>query len=100
MNQARLMQILLAPLESEKANKLADKEKSRQYVFKVLCSASKLEVKAAIEFLFEVKVKNVQTVNVKGKTKSFGRAQGKRSDWKKAYVCLEDGYDITLSNAV
>ena len=99
MNQARLMQILLAPLESEKANRLADRENSRQYIFKVLSNANKIEVKAAIEFLFEVKVKNVQTVNVKGKTKNFGRTRGKRSDWKKAYVCLEEGYDITLSNA-
>jgi large subunit ribosomal protein L23 len=92
MNQARLMKILLAPHISEKALRVADN--NRQFVFKVIPEATKPEVKEAVEFLFEVKVDKVQMVNVKGKRKTFGRIQGKRSNWKKAYVGLQQGYDI------
>ncbi len=94
MNQARLMKILLAPHISEKALRVADN--NRQFVFKVSPDASKLEVKEAVEFLFEVQVDKVQIVNVKGKRKTFGRIQGKRSGWKKAYVGLQQGYDINF----
>jgi len=94
MNQARLMQVLLSPHESEKASRVADKH--NQYVFKVLRDANKQEIKAAVEMLFEVKVENVQTVNVKGKQKNFGRIRGQRSNWKKAYVKLQVGQEINL----
>jgi len=92
--QARLMQILLKPKATEKATQQADKY--RQFVFQVAKNATKNEVKDAIEFLFNVKVENVQTLNVKGKHKRLGKTPGKRSDWKKAYVCLKEGYDIVL----
>lgn len=94
MNQSRLMRVLISQHSSEKANRLSDKH--GQIVFKVLPDATKLEIKAAVELLFLVKVKSVQTVNVKGKRKHFGRVHGKRSDWKKAYVGLKEGYDITF----
>lgn len=96
MNQMRLMQILLEPHNSEKANIAA--EKHRQYVFKVLKSATKSEVKQAVEFLFDVKVARVQIINVKGKSKTFGRIRGKRADWKKSYVTLEKDFDIVFAN--
>ncbi|MDM8545902.1 50S ribosomal protein L23 [Candidatus Venteria ishoeyi] len=92
MDQARLMEILLSPRVSEKAMQQADKD--RQFVFKVASDATKQEVKQAVELLFEVKVNSVQTVVVKGKRKTFGRIAGKRVNWKKAYVCLQEGYDI------
>ncbi|MCK0538567.1 50S ribosomal protein L23 [Alcanivorax quisquiliarum] len=92
MNQERIFKVLLAPHVSEKASIVA--EKANQVVFKVARDASKLEIKKAVEKLFDVKVESVQTVNVKGKQKVFGRVQGKRSDWKKAYVSLQAGQDI------
>lgn len=95
MNTERLTQVLLAPHVSEKTAGLADSQ--NQHVFKVLPKASKQEIKSAVEQLFNVKVAAVRTVNVNGKAKRFGRAMGKRSDWKKAYVRLETGHDIDLS---
>ena len=92
MNPERIFKVLLAPHISEKATVLA--EKNNQFVFKVTTDSTKREIKAAIESLWEVKVKSVKTVNVKGKTKRFGRMEGRRSDWKKAYVSLQDGFDI------
>lgn len=92
MNKERIFEVLLSPHVSEKATNIADAH--NQFVFRVAKSASKLEVRKAVEQLFDVKVKSVQTLNVKGKTKNFGRVQGKRSGWKKAYVSLEAGQDI------
>jgi large subunit ribosomal protein L23 len=96
MNQARLMRVLLAPHNSEKANSVG--EQHQQYVFKVLKDATKLEVKQAVELLFNVKVESVQTVNIRGKRKTFGRVRGKRANWKKSYVRLEEGFDIVFVN--
>ncbi len=56
--------------------------------------ASKPEIKKAVELMFKVKVKSVTTLNVKGKSKRFGAMQGRRKDWKKAYVTLQGGEDI------
>ncbi len=92
MNQERLLQILLAPHASEKANRLA--ERHNQVVFKVLRDATKPEIKSAVEMLFNVKVKGVTVLNVKGKRKRFGGRIGQRSDWRKAYVSLEAGHEI------
>ena len=92
MNQERIMKILIAPIVSEKSTRLADV--NRQLVFKVVPDASKPEVRKAVELMFDVKVDAVQTANVRGKTKRFGQSMGKRSDWKKAYVKLEDGQEI------
>jgi large subunit ribosomal protein L23 len=92
MNQERLLQILLAPHVSEKTNRLA--ERHNQVVFKVLRDATKPEIKGAVELLFNVKVKGVTVLNVKGKRKRFGAVNGRRSDWRKAYVSLEAGHEI------
>ena len=92
MNEERLMTVLLGPHVSEKTALSADR--NNQHVFKVLPSAKKTEIKQAVEKLFEVKVAAVNTVNMKGKKKRFGMRHGKRSDWKKAIVTLEQGHDI------
>lgn len=93
MNQERILKVLLAPHVSEKATILAEQE-AKQFVFKVAKDATKREIKKAVETLFEVEVKSVSTLNVKGKRKRFGLVEGKRSDWKKAYVSLKPGQDI------
>ena len=82
MNQERLMQVILAPVVSEKSTLVADK--NEQVVFKVVTDATKPEVKAAVELLFNVKVDSVNILNVKGKVKRFGRFTGRRKEWKKA----------------
>ena len=97
MNQERLMNILLAPIVSEKSSRLADA--NRQFVFKVMKNASKPEVKKAVELMFDVKVDSVQIANVRGKVKAHGRNVGRRSDWKKAYVTLSEGHDIDFMGA-
>jgi large subunit ribosomal protein L23 len=97
MNQERLMKILLSPVVSEKAAIAADA--SRQYAFKVITDATKPEIAKAVELMFEVQVEAVQTVNVKGKSKRFGAVQGKRADWKKAYVRLKEGQEIDFATA-
>jgi len=98
MKEGRLLDLIKAPVVSEKATQLA--ETQRQFVFKVAKDASKPEIKAAVESLFEVKVKQIQVLIVKGKVKRKQRAKaGKRPDWKKAYVTLDAGYDIDLMAA-
>ena len=94
MNQERLMQVLLAPQISEKATFVADKY--QQVIFRVASNATKPEVKGAVELLFKVAVESVQIANVKGKQKKFGRVMGRRSNWKKAYVCLQTGQEINF----
>ncbi|KUM03389.1 50S ribosomal protein L23 [Chromobacterium subtsugae] len=95
MNQERLLQVILAPIVSEKSTMIA--EKHQQMAFRVATNATKPEIKAAVEMLFNVKVEGVSTVNVKGKVKRFGRSTGRRSDWKKAYVSLVEGQEIDLT---
>jgi len=98
MTPERLMKVLLAPHVSEKTTNAADK--SNQFVFKVVKSATKKEIKDAVELLFEVKVDAVNLMNVKGKSKGkAGAKKGKRADWKKAYVKLEQGFDIDYMGA-
>jgi len=72
------------------------KEKENKYVFKVNPLANKHEIKHAIETAFGVKVTDIQTVNVKGKTKRLGRFEGKRSSWKKAIIRLKEGNTIEI----
>ena len=94
-NEERLMQVLLAPQISEKATFIADK--NDQVVFVVTSDATKPEIKAAVELLFKVQVKSVQVSNLKGKVKRFGRTMGRRSDVKKAFVCLKPGQEINFA---
>ena len=98
MNQERLMQVILAPVVSEKSTLVADKYE--QVVFKVATDATKPEVKAAVELLFNVKVDSVQILNVKGKVKRFRGILGKRRDVKKAYVTLEAGNTIDVTTGL
>jgi large subunit ribosomal protein L23 len=97
MSQERLMKVLVEPLVSEKSARLADR--ARQFVFKVVPDASKPEVRQAVELMFDVKVASVQLANVKGKVKRFGNRLGRRADWKKAYVTLQEGHDINFMGA-
>jgi large subunit ribosomal protein L23 len=94
-SEERLLNVLMAPQISEKATFVA--EKNEQVVFKVASDATKPEVKAAVEMLFKVTVESVQITNVKGKKKRFGKFTGRRSDWKKAYVCLAPGQEINFA---
>lgn len=89
MSQERLMQIIVAPHVTEKTAMAA--ELAHKQAFKVLVDATKSEVKAAVELMFDVKVDAVRLLNVKGKTKRFKNREGKRNDWKKAYVSLAEG---------
>jgi large subunit ribosomal protein L23 len=92
MNQERIMKVLLAPHITEKTAIAG--ETANQYAFRVASDATKPEIKAAIESLFDVKVDSVRVLNTKGKTKRFGARFGRRKDWKKAYVRVQDGQSI------
>jgi large subunit ribosomal protein L23 len=92
MSKERLYEVLLAPRMTEKSTRIA--ESSNQYVFKVTSDSNKTEIKDAVEKLFEVNVESVRIVNVKGKSKTFKMRAGKRNDWKKAYVRVQEGQVI------
>jgi large subunit ribosomal protein L23 len=93
-SKERLMQVLVAPHVSEKAARAGE---GNQIVFRVARDATKPEIKAAVELMFEVKVDAVQVVM--GKAKRFGGRPGQRSDWKKAYVKLAQGQTIDFAGA-
>jgi large subunit ribosomal protein L23 len=95
MNPERLMQVLLAPIVSEKSTMLADK--NNQVGFRVIQDATKPEIKAAVELMFKVEVESVQVLNQKGKAKRSGRFLGRRSNVRKAYVCLKPGQEINFA---
>ena len=94
-NAAQLMAVVLAPVVSEKSTFVADK--NRQYVFRVADGATKPEIKAAVELMFKTKVDSVTVSNVKGKKRRFGRVEGRRRNWKKAYVRLAEGQEINFA---
>jgi large subunit ribosomal protein L23 len=94
-NIDQLMNVVLAPVVSEKSTFVADK--NRQYVFRVADHATKPEIKAAIELMFKTKVENVTVLNVHGKDRRFGRTIGRRRNWKKAYVRLAEGQEINFA---
>ncbi len=91
----QLMNVVLAPVVSEKSTFVADK--NRQYVFRVADHATKPEIKAAIELMFKTKVEDVTVLNVHGKERRFGRFTGRRRNWKKAYVRLAEGQEINFA---
>jgi large subunit ribosomal protein L23 len=93
--QERLMQVLLAPVISEKSTFIG--EKRNEYVFRVAPNATKPEIKAAVEFMFKTEVKSVSVMNVHGKQKRAGRFMGRRNNWKKAYVALQSGQEINFA---
>jgi large subunit ribosomal protein L23 len=94
MNNERILDTLRAPHISEKSARLAE---HNQYVFVVAPAATKADVRAAVEELFEVKVEQVNLVNTKGKVKAFRQRAGSRQGKRKAYVRLADGQTIDVS---
>ncbi|MFV0283199.1 MAG: 50S ribosomal protein L23 [Castellaniella sp.] len=95
MNAERLMQVILAPVVTEKSTMIA--EKNNQVAFRVVADATKPEIKAAVELLFKVEVDSVQVANRKGKEKRFGRFMGRRRNERKAYVSLKAGQEIDFT---
>jgi large subunit ribosomal protein L23 len=95
MKQERLYNIILGAHISEKASLIADT--ANQFAFKVAKDATGPEIKEAVEKIYEVPVRKVSVMNVKGKVKRNARGLSKRSGWKKAYVSLEAGHDIDFS---
>lgn len=89
MKTLDLYNVLISPLITEKSNKVV--EQNNQVVFKVLPKANKDDIKQAFELVFGLKVEKVSVLNVQGKPKRFGKFTGKRSNWKKAYICLAPG---------
>ncbi len=89
-----LFSVLRAPKVSEKTARLAE---SNQYVFEVAKTATKSDVKEAVEHLFNVKVLAVNVANIKGKSKSFRQRAGRRSDKRKAYVRLAEGQTLDVT---
>ena len=94
-NAAQLMNVVLAPVVSEKSTFVADK--NRQYVFRVADHATKPEIKAAVELMFKIKVDSVTVLNVRGKARRFGKVTGRRRNWKKAYVRVAEGQEINFA---
>ena len=97
MKIEHLSDVLLKPHISEKSSMLADKYK--QFVFKVAADADKLQIKRAVETMFNVKVDSVRVCNVFGKQKYFKQRPGHRHGWKKAYIRLQPGFDIDFMAA-
>ena len=93
-DEGRLMNVLVAPIVSEKATMVG--EKSNAVTFKVLQDATKPEIKAAVELMFKVEVKGVSVLNTKGKTKRFRKSVGRRDNVRKAYVTLKAGQELNL----
>jgi large subunit ribosomal protein L23 len=94
MNDAKLYSVIRAPRVSEKTVR---GQENNQYAFEVATDATKAEIKTAVEKIFDVKVESVNVVNVKGKNKAFRYRQGRRGDWRKAYVKLADGQSIDVT---
>ncbi|MDP9109609.1 MAG: 50S ribosomal protein L23 [Pseudomonadota bacterium] len=94
-SEERLMKVLLAPVISEKATFVA--EKNEQVVFLIMPDATKLEVKAAVELLFKVEVESVQVANRMGKQKRSGKFNGRRNHTRRAFVCLKPGQEINFT---
>ena len=91
-------QVIQRPLITERSMTIRDTQ--NKYVFKVHPSATKPEIRKAIQDLFSVKVTNVATMNVMGKPKRLGRSSGRRADWKKAIVTVAAGQKIEIYDAV
>lgn len=86
--------VVVRPLLTEKTTDAGGS--GRLYCFQVKSAANKIEIRQAVEQLFGVKVATVRTLVQRGKEKRFGRFHGQRSNWKKAYVTLQDGHEIDL----
>jgi large subunit ribosomal protein L23 len=89
-----LQDVVVRPLITEKAER--NREANRSFAFEVHREATKIQVKQAVEKLFNVHVITVRTAVARGKNKRVGRSSGRRSNWKKAFVTLKDGDTIAL----
>ena len=96
MNE-RYYDIIVSPVITEKATMASE---ANQVIFKVASNATKPQVKEAVEKLFDVKVKAVNKLNRKGKTKRFRGIAGRQSDFKKAIVTLEEGHSIDVTTGL
>ena len=97
LTRERMYEIIRAPVITEKATAVSE---HNQVIFRVALEATKREVKAAVEGLFEVKVDAVNTIRVEGKTKRFRGRPGRRSDYKKAIVTLAEGSRIDVTTGI
>ncbi len=97
MSDLKHYDVILGPVITEKATLVSE---HNQIVFRVALSATKPAIRDAIEALFKVKVKAVNTILTKGKRKRFRGIPGKRSDYKKAIVTLEEGHSIDVSTGL
>jgi large subunit ribosomal protein L23 len=97
MNEADLYDVILSPVITEKATIASEHS---QVIFRVQPSATKPQIREAVERLFNVKVKAVNTLNRAGKKKRFRGIPGKQKDIKKAIVTLEDGYSIDVTTGL
>ena len=86
--------IILQPLLTEKSTQM--QEDTNTVAFRVSMKANKIEIKKAVQKMFEVNVETVRTMVVRGKTKRMGRFEGKRPNWKKAFVTLKEGDTINF----
>jgi large subunit ribosomal protein L23 len=97
MNREQMYDTILGPVVTEKSTRVSE---HNQVIFRVPLTATKPEIKAAIEGLFNVKVTAVNTLRVKGKEKRFKNTIGVRSDWKKAMVTLAEGQSIDVTTGI
>ncbi len=97
MIDPRYYDIIVRPIVTEKSTLAAEQNR---VVFEVRKDATKPEIKKAVEAIFGVKVEKVNTLIVKGKKKYFRGKPGRRSDWKKAYVKLAEGYSIDVTSGI
>ncbi len=97
MNREKIYDTILSPVVTEKSTRISE---HNQVMFRVAMTATKPEIKAAVEDLFKVKVIGVNTMRVKGKVKRFRNRLGQRSDWKKAIVTLAEGQSIDVTTGL
>lgn len=98
ISKERCYDIIRKPLMTEKAAASSTGENNRNFVYRVEVKATKLEIKQAVEKIFNVEVESVNTLLVRGKMKRVGKVFGKRSNWKKAYVTLKEGHTINYTD--
>ena len=97
MNREDMYDIIRAPVVTEKSTMGSE---HNQVTFRVARSASKPQIKAAVEGLFKVKVEKVNTINMRGKLKRFRGRLGRRADYKKAIVTLAEGQSIDVTTGI
>ena len=95
--KSNLYEVIKQPVVTEKTTKISE---NNQFVFKVENASSKVDIKNAVEKIFKVKVKSVNTIKIKGKTKVFKGTKGRRSDYKKAIITLKSGETLDYSGGV